>query len=137
MNTQREPLISWRFRGGYAVTELDIQREFFCHLDDYLPSASLVTRTDIAPDDRRGIPDGWVTLDGIMCPVEVKQRTFSGSDLSQIWRYMNNYGCDHGVVVAERFAMAVERTACLTRVAIPVDRSWELIGEIGLMPSTA
>lgn len=108
---------------GYTVVEMDIQNYFFEHLNEFLPNAKRVIRQDIAGDDRRGIPDGWVMWYGVLCPVEVKQRTFGLCAVSQICRYMKNYGCNHGIAVAERFV--VRKRPDITYITIPVDRSLE------------
>ena len=108
---------------GYTVVERHIQDYFFEHLNEFLPNAKRVIRKDIAGDDRRGIPDGWVMWYGVLCPVEVKQRTFGCSAADQIELYMKNYGCSHGIAVAERFA--VSKRPDITYITIPVDRSLE------------
>ncbi len=119
-------LKSERCCGGYTVTEREVQDYFFEHLDEYLPNAKRVIRDDIARDDRRGIPDGWVMLRGCLCPVEVKQRTFGSWAMSQLDSYLKNYHCQHGIAVAERFAYTVPRTHSVTFITVPVDRSSEV-----------
>ena len=118
-------LKSEKVLGGYTIVERHIQDYFFEHLDEYLPNAKRVIRDDIARDDRRGIPDGWVMLRGCLCPVEVKQRTFGSWAMSQLDSYLTNYHCQHGIAVAEKFAYTVPRTSRVTRILIPVDRTAE------------
>ena len=109
----------------YTVVESDIQDYFFEHLDEYLPNAKRVIRDDITGYDMRGIPDGWVMWRGCLCPVEVKQRTFGQSGAWQLDKYLENYHCQHGIAVAEKFAYTVPRSSRVTRILIPVDRTAE------------
>lgn len=114
------------FRGrhvGYTVIESDIQDYFFEHLDEYLPNAKRVIRDDITGYDSRGIPDGWVMWRGCLCPVEVKQRTFGQSGAWQLDKYLENYQCERGIAVAERFC--VHQRHNIVYITIPVDRSAE------------
>lgn len=112
-------------RTGYTVTEQEIQQHFFAHIDHYLPGAQEVKRTDIAGDDRRGIPDGWVMYRGELCPVEVKQRSFGAWALQQLLGYLNRYQCRTGIAVCEHFTMTAKGSGRIVCVTVPVDRSLE------------
>lgn len=102
--------------------ERDVQNWFFMHLDHFLPGARKVTRADITGDDSRGIPDGWIDLNGILCPVEVKQRTFGSWALDQLLGYLKTYRCKQGIAVAERFARTATGYPRIHYVAVNVVR---------------
>lgn len=106
------------------VLEIDIQKHFFEHLSNYLPNAKAINRTDISGDDRRGIPDGWVQVNNMICPVEVKQKTFGiHNGLPQLLSYIKKYNCLFGVAVAERFSCYAKGHPRIIYITIPVERN--------------
>lgn len=51
------------------------------------------------------IPDGWVLIDGIACPLEAKSGDFDRKALSQLERYMGHFNSPYGVAVASKLTV--------------------------------
>lgn len=49
----------------------------------------------------RDIPDSWVEISGLLCPVECKKDSFDDKALCQLRRYMKTYGSDLGIAVGK------------------------------------
>lgn len=81
-----------------STYERHVQDEFFNNIHKYLPGAVKIE----VKRDRLHIPDGFVEYQGHVLPVEVKRDSIVGSSISQIMRYMKEYGSNGGVVVAPK-----------------------------------
>lgn len=79
------------------IREADIQRHFYANLDQYIAGAYAV---DVPIHDSYR-PDGFVMVEAVLCPVEVKRTRFTKSSLSQLLGYMRHFGCIGGVAVAQ------------------------------------
>lgn len=78
-------------------TEFDVHRHFWANLDRYLPGAMRIK----SQSNPHHMPDGWIQLDGVAMPVEIKRDAFNGAAARQLARYMNEYGATRGVAVAK------------------------------------
>lgn len=90
------------YRAGNAkkseFTEFDVHRHFWANLNQYLPGAVRIKRES----KPKHIPDGWVELDGVAMPIEIKRDAFNASAARQLSRYMTEYGATRGVAVARK-----------------------------------
>jgi hypothetical protein len=86
-----------------VVIEMDIQKHFFAHLDHYIEGA-----TKAKPKMTKGHrPDGFISVDGLVAPVEVKLESFKSKSLEQLEWYMRVYGSKSGVAVAPELSCAL------------------------------
>ncbi|OJY23541.1 MAG: hypothetical protein BGP02_04530 [Pandoraea sp. 64-18] len=46
------------------------------------------------------MPDGWIELNGVAMPVEIKRDEFKAAAARQLTRYMTEYGATRGIAVA-------------------------------------
>ena len=83
-----------------AFTEFDVHRHFWANLDRYIPGATRV-KHKFNPDH---IPDGWIELNGVAMPVEIKRDTFNAAAARQLARYMTEYSAPRGVAVAREIS---------------------------------
>ena len=79
-------------------TESKIVQWLFENLDSLLPGAVRIQKKS----DGFNIPDGFVSIDGDIYPVEVKKSDFDKNALSQIKRYMHTYKSKGGIAVARK-----------------------------------
>lgn len=82
-----------------GFTEFDVHKEFWANLHSHLPRAKRIYRKS----DGVNVPDGWVELDGMDVPVEIKRDAFGSSAVRQLRRYMTAYGATMGVAVGKFF----------------------------------
>lgn len=80
-----------------CVTEKQIEQFFFKNLNRYISGACAIKRP---PLKQNLIPDGFIKINGDVCPVEVKKGNFSNRALQQLLLYIHEYGAKHGVAVA-------------------------------------
>ena len=81
-----------------AVKEVHIQSHFFKNIEHYLVGAN---RVDVRLF-HGSIPDGFVSINGAVAPVEVKLDVFGERALAQRLGYMRRYESSQGVAVAQR-----------------------------------
>lgn len=51
------------------------------------------------------IPDGWVLIEGVACPLEAKRGEFDRKALSQLKRYMSHFKSPYGIAVASKLTV--------------------------------
>lgn len=95
-----------------GVSEMDIQNHFFKHLDTYVKDA-VKTECKTTKGHR---PDGFVSVNGEVFPVEIKVKTFRKKSLEQLEWYMRIYGAKYGIAVAPE--LSCELPANVTFVKI-------------------
>lgn len=61
-------------------------------------------------NDLHYIPDFWIKKDSQVIPVECKLYEFDKKALSQLLRYMDFYGCSHGVAVGKKLTCEIPDT---------------------------
>lgn len=83
--------------------EKDLVQRFFDRLDRYLPGAEKIP-IEVQSEHK---PDGFVRYQGIEMPVEVKPKKFGPKALTQLQRYLKEYGMSHGIAVAPELSCAL------------------------------
>lgn len=86
-------MVAQSFKG----TEFDVHRHFWANLERYLPGAKRIK----SQSNRRHMPDGWIEMNGVAVPVEIKRDAFDGAASRQLTRYMFEYGTTKGIAVAK------------------------------------
>ena len=80
-------------------SEKTIQENFFNNLQKYIPEA----KEEKVKMDRNNIPDGFISIDNSLMPVEIKKDSFKLKDIKQLLRYIDFYSCNKGIAVAKEF----------------------------------
>ena len=108
----RDAVMSYAARYvAIGTYEINVQDTFFAKLDQYIPGAERVKGNNSV----NSTPDGWIRLRGEDLPVEVK-KTFTKRSLSQLRRYMDEFGCAKGVAVASEFKIQVPQDVIAVQV---------------------
>ncbi len=92
--------------------EKHIQKEFFDNLNKYLPGA---VKVDVKMNSLH-MPDGFISYNGDVLPVEVKIDTIVGASIRQITRYIKEYESKGGVVVAPTLKAPLPRNVIFVQV---------------------
>jgi hypothetical protein len=100
------------FEGDPAPVEARVQDGFFANLDTYLPGAVRA----IVKHVPGFVPDGFVSLDGAILPVEVKRKRFTALGRRQLLSYMEAHGSPRGIAVAP--VLACDLPDSITFVAV-------------------
>lgn len=77
-------------------TEFEVHRHFWANLERYLPGATRIK----SRSNQQHMPDGWVEIEGVAIPVEIKRDEFNVAAARQLARYMTEYGIPRGIAVA-------------------------------------
>ncbi len=56
-------------------------------------------------NDKKNIPDAWITIRGILCPVEMKYGDFNAKAKMQLMRYMNVYDTKIGLAIGRKLTV--------------------------------
>jgi len=89
----------------YLVNEKDVENYFYKNIDSLLPNSKKVSHSTITGH----YPDGFVSINGQVAPVEIKRDVFTYSSLAQLRRYMNVYGANSGIAVAPKIKCAIPK----------------------------
>jgi hypothetical protein len=82
----------------FRTTEYEAYPKFAEQLSQLIPGAQLVE----APFRHQQKPDFFIEREGLISPVEIKQRNFTNGGVKQLHRYMTLYNCPTGYAVAPK-----------------------------------
>lgn len=81
-----------------------VQPWFKKNIHKLIPGAMIVNHRKAGI---RIAPDFWVSVNGLLCPVEVKKDRFTRSSLIQLQNYLTVFECQQGYAVAKKLAVSL------------------------------
>lgn len=97
-------------------SEKDIQDYFFKNLDTFLPGAKKI----IHKKTKGHLPDGFIKINGVVFPVEVKKDVFTRKNMEQLQWYMRVYDLKGGVAVAQKLRCSLPENIKFIEVRLPL-----------------